>query len=327
MYYQLCSTTNKNIYIQEDTFSNMWDYSKIYPASKIRGKTLKFLLSILCASKLTKQNNLRDFFPVDEIITQNFQDYIPVSIYLNSSGKSKKYIIEIRTSKNDVYGFLKLGTTELATTRLLNEADMLSCLPSGMAPKLLHTGFHENLYYIVLQPIRNSFSKVTIQKLIQYTNILVTNDLYDLYTHPWITSCQDIFNTSLQWLNPLANRKWPTALFHGDFSPWNIICAASGNIVAIDWELGNKKGFPILDLLYYFYIDFCLVKRSSPNKALKHVVKYIMPEILNISCTDIFRISRLLSWHVIKTREDDGVGKNDYAINWWKKLELETRQL
>jgi hypothetical protein len=48
-----------------------------------------------------------------------------------------------------------------------------------------------------------------------------------------------------------SNDRVPSALLHGDFVSWNLICQKNGLCRAIDWEFGDDDGAPLLDLFHF----------------------------------------------------------------------------
>src|SRR5436190_718658 len=44
-----------------------------------------------------------------------------------------------------------------------------------------------------------------------------------------------------------------------DFSPWNVLIAADGALVVLDWESAETEGLPGMDLIYFLaYLAFFL---------------------------------------------------------------------
>lgn len=56
----------------------------------------------------------------------------------------------------------------------------------------------------------------------------------------------------LRMLGPL-----PLVCEHRDFSPWNVLLTASGELGVLDWEGAELRGLPVLDLVYFLaYLTF-----------------------------------------------------------------------
>jgi aminoglycoside phosphotransferase (APT) family kinase protein len=87
-------------------------------------------------------------------------------------------------------------------------------------------------------------------------------------THPAILRLK----ARLDWdlaplLAALRDVRWPAALQHGDFAPWNVFDTGT-RLTAIDWEDGCSDGFPWFDLVYYvaqsaFFIGRLSVPRTG----------------------------------------------------------------
>lgn len=49
----------------------------------------------------------------------------------------------------------------------------------------------------------------------------------------------------------------PLVCEHRDFSPWNVLMDATGELVVLDWESSEREGLPALDLVYFLaYLSF-----------------------------------------------------------------------
>lgn len=63
--------------------------------------------------------------------------------------------------------------------------------------------------------------------------------------------------------------KMETSLFfrQGDFTPNNILVSTKGEIGIIDWELSNREGLPLHDILFFFiHYGFCRFLRNETGK-------------------------------------------------------------
>ena len=61
----------------------------------------------------------------------------------------------------------------------------------------------------------------------------------------------------------LRNHSSSGAIVHGDFAPWNVRVAPSGDWMALDWERGDVSGLPGWDWFHYFIQKGILVQRHS----------------------------------------------------------------
>lgn len=70
-------------------------------------------------------------------------------------------------------------------------------------------------------------------------------------------------------LDQLAAEKLTPVVRHGDFSRWNLLRLANGELLALDWEWGAVAGLPGTDLVHYFAQDARLVRRLPTLEALR----------------------------------------------------------
>ena len=57
----------------------------------------------------------------------------------------------------------------------------------------------------------------------------------------------------------------PPACEQRDFSPWNVLVTAGGELAVLDWESGEPHGVPALDLIYFLtYLAAC--RQGPPTR-------------------------------------------------------------
>jgi hypothetical protein len=59
---------------------------------------------------------------------------------------------------------------------------------------------------------------------------------------------------------------------HGDFARWNLLRTNDGEMKVLDWEWGERRGMPGLDLVHYLAQDFRLVRRLPPARVITETV-------------------------------------------------------
>jgi len=69
----------------------------------------------------------------------------------------------------------------------------------------------------------------------------------------------------------LAGRMIRTALYHGDFAPWNIRAINSQNLQAFDWERGDLQGMPGWDWFHFIVQTSTLARRHSVERVAAEV--------------------------------------------------------
>jgi hypothetical protein len=65
----------------------------------------------------------------------------------------------------------------------------------------------------------------------------------------------------------LGGKTVSTAIYHGDFAPWNIR-AHGGTWTVLDWERGEAEGMPLWDLLHFVIQPAILVEHAAATQIL-----------------------------------------------------------
>ncbi|HEY5298478.1 MAG TPA: hypothetical protein VIK59_11195 [Verrucomicrobiae bacterium] len=73
----------------------------------------------------------------------------------------------------------------------------------------------------------------------------------------------------------LAGKTVRTAVYHGDFSPWNIRAINSKNFQVLDWERGQLQGVPGWDWFHFIVQTSILAKRHSAERAAAEIEQLI----------------------------------------------------
>jgi glycosyltransferase involved in cell wall biosynthesis len=69
------------------------------------------------------------------------------------------------------------------------------------------------------------------------------------------------------------------ALFHGDFTPWNIRVTPAASWVALDWERGQYPGIPGWDWFHYIVQTSILVRNESAEGTLRRLQKLFASDL------------------------------------------------
>jgi hypothetical protein len=70
----------------------------------------------------------------------------------------------------------------------------------------------------------------------------------------------------------LAGLRFHPTLYHGDFAPWNIkVSRSAGEWTMLDWERGNRVGFPGWDWIHYVVQAGILVDKMKPRRAFREL--------------------------------------------------------
>jgi hypothetical protein len=66
-------------------------------------------------------------------------------------------------------------------------------------------------------------------------------------------------------------RALPRICEHRDFIPWNVLVDSDGALGVIDWEAGELRGVPAVDMIYFLsYLGFVLDRALPPNPRMIH---------------------------------------------------------
>jgi thiamine kinase-like enzyme len=110
-------------------------------------------------------------------------------------------------------------------------------------------------------------------------------------------------------------RVWPIVPVHGDFAPWNLVEAQDRSIRALDWEYGDRQGFPGIDLAFFVLQTEALIHRTRPIVALRYAADAVVEE-LGVSPSEGFVIAQLAAYHAYEAAEEDGHGPTSTMQQW-----------
>ncbi|QTN32179.1 phosphotransferase [Akkermansiaceae bacterium] len=100
----------------------------------------------------------------------------------------------------------------------------------------------------------------------------------------WIESALDSANGH-EALQELSHKSLRPAICHGDFTRWNLRTRKDDSPVVLDWEWGHSSGMPGIDLVHYFLQDHRLVKRMSPEDAIRATIS----DLYRPECSEYLR--------------------------------------
>jgi hypothetical protein len=111
----------------------------------------------------------------------------------------------------------------------------------------------------------------------------------------------------------LGGRSICTAIYHGDFAPWNIR-VHRGNWTILDWERGESRGMPLWDLLHFVIQPAILVEHAPPIKIVSRLSFLLNKEMfadykkrVNITEVVLPLAMAYLNYCLHVTRQSEGV--------------------
>ncbi len=123
----------------------------------------------------------------------------------------------------------------------------------------------------------------------------------------------------------LAGREIRSALYHGDFTPWNLRAINVLNLQAYDWERGFLRGFPGWDWFHFIVQTSILVKRHSPERVAAELdqliqsprfQKYAQAAGIENIIEPLLLAYLLHQKHVVQPLEGGEVGSQLFDLLW-----------
>jgi phosphotransferase family enzyme len=170
--------------------------------------------------------------------------------------------------ENKVKSISKVPLVSSASLAINHEVDLLDALAKekpGQAPRTLFVDRKKGIStqeFFTGSPTGRILTKRHVKFLIDLAipgeSISFQEILEDIEarirTSDYIdTKIRDVLERVLEEAN--NSSELPAVWEHGDFAPWNLICATDGSLRAIDWETASRKGLPLFDLVHFHSIQ------------------------------------------------------------------------
>jgi len=298
------------LYLPVRRFSQRWEESAFYPASRLAARLHRLWLRI---EAVTGMAEVRTVASSEWLLGEFAEDLLPqlnsAAILVGASSAVRKVTVQLRDEKGRVLGYLKYAEQGVARSRLRHEHYILSALPKGIGPEALRYGTLGDGEALLMSPILGSKLPTTLppaKSVVDFLMSFVTSPPVAVEAHPWVlrtlgregkdaAGLQDCFEA-------LAGKYWPIAVQHGDFAPWNLLWKPGDAVGAFDWEYGTLEGFPHLDLVYYILQTAALIYRWTPAKTARYAVRYLSREPrLALSSAEARALTRLAAYDAYNT--------------------------
>lgn len=296
------------LYLPTRRFSQRWEESGFYPASRMSARLRRLVLRIEAVTGVAEVRTIASSdWPLGEFAGDLLPRLDSATILVSESSAVQKVTVQLRDEKRRVLGYLKYVEQGVARNRLRHEHHVLCSLPKGTGPEALKYGPLGDGEALLMSPILGKKLPVTVppaRSVVDFLTSLVASPPVALEAHPWVlgtleregdAALQDCFEA-------LAGRLWPITIQHGDFAPWNLLQKPEGEIGVFDWEYGTLEGFPYLDHIYYILQTTALINRWAPAKAAQHAVRYLTSEPrFGLSTAEAQALTRLAAYDAYHT--------------------------
>jgi hypothetical protein len=320
----LPSWKSPRLYLPVQHFSQRWDASSFYPASRPLARLYRLSLRARAAARLAEVRQVQSgVWPLGAFVRDVLPEVESAVTLVGTPGPAQKITARLLGRQGEVLGYLKYAHKEAARWRLRQEHRLLCNLPTGVGPAPLKFGpFAEGeaLLTTVLEGKKVPTYLPPAEDLTNFLGALIVSPSVPLEVHPWAQRIREEGSTGFEpWFEALADKNWPVAVQHGDFVPWNLLRKPGGTLGAIDWEYGVLDSFPYLDLAYYVLQIMALVRRQSPATAAEYTTRYLNRHArLTLSSREARALTSLAAYDAYTKSREDGQ-PDDVRLQAWRR--------
>jgi len=324
----LPDSRRRRLYFMSETPLQRWRHSFLYPAFR---QSAKFYRIILRTKALMGIGKVIEAPPNEWMLSDFLSDILPeihsTVLLMGTSSPAQKVIVQL-WNENQIVGYIKYAENHRARVRLDQEYQMLSSLPTNLAPKPLKYDVFLNGLALVTKPISGKMLRPCLPPrpvVSKFLKTLTLSTLYSVEKHPWVQKLEENHMSQIEpWITALTTHKWPIAIHHGDFAPWNIFHIKDDQFSLVDWEYGDIEGFPYIDLAYYLLQVAMLIYRWPPSRAKSHAKNCICHSLWSeLSPAEAEAIINLTVYNAYQQAEADGHSADEpmqvYRRAIWKE--------
>lgn len=270
-----------------------WDlYQPFRTQARLSKIGAKLLTRALGASSIGDSIILarRQISALEEVFIQAIRtNEIAIAIASGTPGPYRKLTLQLMTAKGLVLAYGKYGTHPQSGSVVRREAEFLDYvrkigLQSALVPDTIYHGAHNNGYLMLSRPLEQQMSLSEIRltqrhaealdELSRHTAVRPTSDLLRelndraaLLSNSVDTSWRERFLCAARVLVEIPGlHLLPTALSHGDFTPWNLrVDRRTNRLVIFDWEDGRTDRFLLWDTFHFQTQIAILVQRRTAS--------------------------------------------------------------
>lgn len=315
---------NPRVFLPSRGFREGWRKSALYPASRLSARLYRLWQRFKAAARLSSAREARsDSWPVGAFARDALPPVASVVVLTGTPGPAQKVTVQLWGEQGEILGYLKYGEKPAARSRIVRENEILSGLPSGVAPRPLKFGPMGGGVALLMSTIPGLHLKARLpppNSVRAFLDALVVSGPTPIDTHPWVRAFPPTVKQEAEtMLSALAGRSWPVVAQHGDFVPWNIMQDSGGDLRALDWEYGSLQGFPLLDLAFYILQVAALMHRWPPERARAYAVERLTrapwPDLKPAEALAIVRLAALDAYR--KAMEDGQ--RSDAPLQAWRR--------
>ena len=269
------------LYIPSDgSMSRCWDYTRLLPAFRMAARVNAFVIRLmaLLPSRADTLNQRYDW-PLGDYVKDVLPSARTPVVLMGTSGPEQSVIVQI-WDENRIIGYVKYGANSIAVELLENEHRILKILPGGLGPAPLKYGAFLNGAALVSLPVPGRLIPARLpppDDLEYFLRQLEGGNFTHIEDHPYTAKVirNDSSGELCRYIEPLASRRWPVVLSHGDLAPWNLLRSNDGQIRAVDWEYADREGIPFMDTAYFILQVGKLVYRWPPERTRQYAIEYL----------------------------------------------------
>jgi hypothetical protein len=288
--WRLVRRKNRPFLLLPEKPGNPSDSFKLYSAHRPLAKLWRLLFPQILRTPLA---NLFDRVAIEADTESEFMQFLAQQSGLRATqmpapaikfggviGKTSRLVLLLCDSGGHPTRVIKVGLNPAGRAATEREAGLLSSLPINIIGCTGITGHFSSdklsAFATAYFPGVSLNNDVGIEKLFNnwlsdgppepIKNLVIWQELQS------VAKCADL----PQWpvlRDALAEHPVRTAIYHGDFAPWNVRMTNLENIRAFDWERGQLKGIPAWDWFHFVVQTSLLVKRHSPERVAAELEK------------------------------------------------------
>lgn len=255
----------------------------LYPAQTARGRLARFAARWILTTRLPIGiQSVVVNFPPDHAFSKWLASLTPdvggvarfAVLAGNANSPGQRLILLLFDARHQPAVIVKAGFTEVAKRLIAQERQFFESLPDnaspGEIPRLRGAFANDQLVALAMDFLPghspgDQDERELPRLLSSWVQPLHRGAFAETRVGRELTAicCTDpVFQSQMA---ALQEQRPATALFHGDFAPWNVRVSPQRGWMVLDWERGALNGPPAWDWFHYVIQKAILVQRQSPQ--------------------------------------------------------------